>query len=267
MKSLSYYLSFLFFILIACGKKSEPPAPLEKPTAVKDSIPTLRLCTERFPPAVQPLTERVYAGILSANRWRFTTGAARQITVSFSDGLIPIQNKIKAIASEWEAITSAKFVYVPYTEHSDIKISFKEKGASWSYIGTDSKNYDPSMNFGWLEEETVDSLFRSVVLHEFGHAIGLVHEHSLRNGNPIKWNVDSVYAYYMNYPNYWKVEEIEENIFKKYSQDQLIGGTFDPLSIMVYHIPASLTTDGYSTPLNVKISREDKKIVANAYLR
>ncbi|WP_437321271.1 matrixin family metalloprotease [Sorangium sp. So ce385] len=33
------------------------------------------------------------------------------------------------------------------------------------------------MNFGWLTLESTQADVESVVLHEFGHALGLIHEH------------------------------------------------------------------------------------------
>ena len=38
------------------------------------------------------------------------------------------------------------------------------------------------MSFGWLSQDLPEDQFRAVVLHEFGHALGLIHEH------PARWN-------------------------------------------------------------------------------
>ena len=70
------------------------------------------------------------------------------------------------------------------------------------------------MNFGWLDE--------AVVLHEFGHAIGLAHEHQ----NPdkgIKWNEDAVIRDLSGPPNNWDVATIRHNVLNKYAHDQING--------------------------------------------
>jgi len=33
------------------------------------------------------------------------------------------------------------------------------------------------MNYGWLRDDTQDEEYSRVVLHEFGHALGCIHEH------------------------------------------------------------------------------------------
>lgn len=33
------------------------------------------------------------------------------------------------------------------------------------------------MHFGWLRDDTDDVEWRRVVVHEFGHALGAIHEH------------------------------------------------------------------------------------------
>ncbi|WP_254410962.1 M12 family metallopeptidase [Dyadobacter diqingensis] len=274
LKLQAFWCSFvvclvLVLLTVSCTSKNNSDSQ-EKTSEIvaKDSIPPhVRLCTELIPDSYIDKVEGLSAGVLSATRWRWAPGKSKVITVTFIDGVQSIQKRVQNIASAWEPLIGAKFMYVPNSQNADIKISFAQKGVSWSSIGTDSKNRRPSMNFGWLEEEEIDSLFQSVVLHEFGHAIGLVHEHQLPNGNKIKWNVDSVYAYYMGYPNFWKIKDIKLNIFDRYSQNQIIGGKYDPLSIMMYHIPASLTEDGYTTPINVRISKEDKRTITDVYLR
>ncbi|WP_218780913.1 hypothetical protein [Paenibacillus amylolyticus] len=33
------------------------------------------------------------------------------------------------------------------------------------------------MNFGWFDQDTEESEFERTVMHEFGHALGCIHEH------------------------------------------------------------------------------------------
>ena len=111
------------------------------------------------------------------------------------------------------------------------------------------------MNFGWLDE--------AVVLHEFGHAIGLAHEHQ----NPevgIQWNEPAVIRDLSGPPNSWDVDTIRHNVLNKYTHDQVNGTEFDPQSIMLYSFPADWTLNGFHTEPNTKLSSVDEAFAASA---
>ena len=72
---------------------------------------------------------------------------------------------------------------------AQIRISFLQDG-SWSYIGKDALQIpakDPTMNYGWLKADTEDEEYSRVVLHEFGHSLGAIHEHQ-SPGVTIPWD-------------------------------------------------------------------------------
>lgn len=99
---------------------------------------------------------------------------------------------------------------------AEIRIDFQDDGA-WSYIGTDCKDIplnQSTMNFGWQDE--------GVVLHEFGHAIGLIHEHQNPLGG-IKWNKPNVYRDLGGPPNLWPKETVDHNMFATYAVEQING--------------------------------------------
>ena len=117
---------------------------------------------------------------------------------------------------------------------ADIKIDFDPKGGAWSLLGTDSlseKKDVATMNFGWFDVPTT--------LHEFCHALGMVHEHSNPNGKPINWAVCHV-TKWANSTQGWDADTIKENIIEKYKVDQINGSEFDPQSIMLYFFPGTI---------------------------
>jgi serralysin len=195
--------------------------------------------------------------VKGAYRWKI-----RKLKVSFLDGDKELQKKVAEAAKIWEQYCDMRFDFGDF-ERSDISISFLYAG-SWSQIGSYSTKVSPSMNFGWLDRYSSDEEIRAVVLHEFGHALGCIHEHQSPPAG-IKWDTAAVYAYYMGLPNNWGVDDVKSNIFYKYNKDQVNHTNFDPKSIMIYEIPDELTKDNFSVKANTELSAEDKRFIAATY--
>lgn len=121
---------------------------------------------------------------------------------------------------------------------ADIRISFDPYGGAWSYLGTDILTYkdkeEATMNFGWFDVPTT--------LHEFCHALGMVHEHSNPNGNLINWDEGRVYKWAKDSQG-WDKETTKANIIERYKKDEINGSQFDSKSIMLYFFPGTLTND------------------------
>ncbi|MFZ1676231.1 MAG: hypothetical protein WBP41_19270 [Saprospiraceae bacterium] len=148
-----------------------------------------------------------------------------------------------------------------------IRISFIADEGSWSYVGTECKDIpanEPTMNFGWLRDNTNEAEWERVVVHEFGHALGCIHEHQNPTGG-IKWNKPVVYAYYKRKPNEWEPEDVDSNIFEKYSSNITQFTQMDRDSIMAYYIPPAFTTNGFSMPENSKLSPTDIAFIRAQY--
>ena len=102
-------------------------------------------------------------------------------------------------------------------------------------------------------------------LHEFGHAIGLVHEHQNPAGG-IEWNEDVVIRDLSGPPNNWTVEQIRHNVLNKYSVDQIRGTEFDRNSIMLYFFPDAWVKNGQGTKENNDLSSQDTAFIASREL-
>jgi len=120
----------------------------------------------------------------------------------------------------------------------------------------------PSMNFSWFSSATSDAEFSRTIKHEFGHLIGLIHEHQNPTAN-IQWDKPKVYAYYAQQG--WGSLQVDNNIFLKYSTSVTNYSNYDSFSIMHYPIDASLTTDGYSVGWNNILSIRDKFFINGIY--
>jgi serralysin len=204
------------------------------------------------------------AALLNDARW--PDGA--EIRVRFLEGDESLRERVKAVATRWTGPDMAKltFNWVEGGE-SDIRIAFQQSDGSWSYLGTqcqDIPDDQPTMNYGWLTPDSDDDELNRVVLHEFGHALGLIHEHQNPQGG-IDWNEPAVIADLSGPPNNWDEEAIRHNVLDHYAPDAVTATDVDPDSIMMYPIPASWTNDGFSADLNSDLSPTDIEFIGSVY--
>jgi len=201
--------------------------------------------------------------LLAGKLWR----KGRTLSVGFMDGSTTQRKRVIEHASEWMRYANIRFDFSVSPSRADIRISFEADPGSWSYVGTDSlgiSKSEPTMNFGWLGDDTDDEEYRRVTQHEIGHALGCIHEHQNPKGG-IKWNEEAVYAYFGGPPNNWSREEIYGNVLQKYSLTQLNASRFDRKSIMLYSFPGEFIKGGVGTPSNTRLSVEDKRFIASRY--
>jgi hypothetical protein len=141
--------------------------------------------------------------------------------------------------------------------NAHIRISFDPTDGAWSYVGTDAlsiPNGQATMNLGFMDRGTSG--------HEFGHAIGLGHEHQNPAGG-IVWNEAEVIADLSGPPNNWTEAQIRHNVLDRYSADQIRGTDFDEKSIMLYEFPAEWTVNRAGTTGNSNLSATDMAFIAS----
>lgn len=167
----------------------------------------------------------------------------------------------RAVAQEqagwWSAVANLKFEFGDAPD-AEIRVAFDPSDGAWSYIGTDCRDIplnQPTMNLGFLDGGTA--------AHEFGHAIGLAHEHQNPAGG-IRWNEPVVIREMAKSPNFWDEQKTRHNILAKYAADQVNGTAFDPESIMLYFFPSTWTLNGIGTKANDVLSATDRQFVAGA---
>ena len=216
-------------------------------------------------PDTLPTEGNERAALIKRHMW--STGEL--IEISFLDGIPSVQERVKQAALRWvgPGMANLRLIFRTDTTNTPIRISFKEKG-SWSMVGTSCRNVAdktrPTMNFGWLTELSTDEQVARVVLHEFGHALGLTHEHMSPAGG-IPWDRDQVIKDLSGPPNNWTLAQIENNMFRQFEKAETNFTALDPKSIMMYPIPAKWTTDGFSVDTNRDLSKTDKKFIRKQY--
>lgn len=213
----------------------------------------------------QAVQTRTRMALIRSKQWQ----PGQELRCRFLHGSTEVKKKVEAIAHEWEKHANIKLKFVK-TGDAEIRIAFADDG-SWSAVGRDALNteyfpkHQPTMNYGWLDSSTSAAEYQRVVLHEFGHALGCIHEHQSPKFDR-KWNRAKVLETFSGSPNFWSEEEIEHNVLKKYSSTGVASTDFDADSIMLYVFDADLFSDGKGpTNDNKKLSVKDIKFIKQLY--
>ena len=186
---------------------------------------------------------------------RFEPG--EPIRVCFFEGSVQLRKRIATVANRWAEVseTSLKLDFgdpaaprlCSSREFNHIRVGFRYKGY-WSMVGRESVELVPqneqSMNFARFNiNPPGDARFERLVLHEFGHALGLYHEHQneiARCDQEYNWTV--VESELQGDPNFWTPEQVTHNMRPKPGQGE--PGPFDVKSIMIYAFPSKFYVKG-----------------------
>jgi Astacin (Peptidase family M12A) len=187
------------------------------------------------------------------------------LAVYFFNGNTSIQKRVLGIANEWSKYGNIKFVLTTKEDKSDIRVDFREPGFN-SEVGTNAikiPNDKSTMSLEYLDTISDQQFFEATVLHEFGHALGFIHEHQRKTAS-IPWNKPAVYKYHFDL-NGWDTRTVDEQVFKQYSREHKNSSKFDPYSIMIYEVPDSLTLGHFEIGWNFKLSDVDKSTIQIFY--
>lgn len=226
---------------------------------VAESLRHLHVCVDRAP-TPKPFRDRL--AFASSRKWGVNT-----LHVRFLDVPDVVRGRIVAAARPWqEALSGRLAIYFDDAEAAEIRIACTQSG-HWSYVGTECSEQPlgaPTMNFANFSALTDPGTLQRVVLHEFGHALGCVHEF-LSPAAGINWNEEAVFAFYAGPPNFWSQEKTRQNVLDQYDESVTARTEFDPDSIMMYPIAPELTRDGRGYEWRSKLSASDVAFIQQMY--
>ncbi|OXG02256.1 astacin (peptidase family M12A) [Flavobacterium araucananum] len=253
MKKLKFVIAAFTFIFFSCDKNNETTQNSFS------SADETEICTFDLKNSQKNVTSKSSAAIINWPRWE--TGQI--IKIKFLDGESWQHEIVKKYAAEWIKYANLKFEYVSKDQYAHIRIGFDVGSpGAWSQLGKSpgSETSSQTMRLGTLKVAK-EEWAAQTILHEFGHALGLHHETQNPSAN-IKWNLPKVYKYYSELMG-WSNEETDRWVIKKESSTNY--SEYDPLSIMHYLIPSSLTTNGVGVSATYGLSSVDMHSINNWY--
>ena len=221
---------------------------------------------EQFDPAMLPRqTDLLHAPPEElALAWRRQWQCGQELRIRFLDGEPRLHQRVQANAETWLRYANLGFVFGNHAD-AEIRVSFSGRGY-WSLVGTDAMRAGqtaPTMQLGGFTSATANVELRRTVLHEFGHAIGCIHEQASPAAG-IPWNEPKVYDFYREWQG-WDDDRIYRNVLQRYATEETLYSNYDPASIMQYPVPAYLTRNGYEVGWNTELSAGDKSFIARMY--
>ncbi|KAI1742644.1 hypothetical protein F4680DRAFT_411304 [Xylaria scruposa] len=204
--------------------------------------------------------DSLHLGVVRSKTW--PTG--HTLKIKLIGGNDEMRQQVEKYAREWTKYANIRMAFIEDPSDAEIRVTFK-KGGSWSLVGRDclTRLTEPTMNLGCFGHGALDYEVARTVYHEFGHALGCVHEHQ----NPIqgiRWDKERVYSYYAQSMG-WDRVTVDRNILTKYTDNATQFSCFDIDSIMLYHVPKELTLDGSSILPNNDLSPTDIDFIRRVY--
>lgn len=208
------------------------------------------------------------AALLNRAFW----GRGARLTIGFLEGETELHTRVAELAERWITETGADIQFEFWIgnrrdpREANLRIAFRPDKGSQSFLGRYALAVTggaATMNLGWMSLELADDKASAVVLHEFGHALGLIHEH-LSPAQRIDWNVPHVIADLRSTQG-WSDDIIQANMFAHYDPKEVYATDIDPRSIMMYPIPEEWTNNGFSAPFNSSLTAQDKALIKAAY--
>ncbi|ARP68943.1 hypothetical protein LK07_03200 [Streptomyces pluripotens] len=171
--------------------------------------------------------------------------------------------------SQWQDLgLGIIFTEVGDRHEAELRIGFQAGAGSWSAVGRQA------LSLGWGERtmnlgcDVTPPGERGTVLHQIGHALGMVHEHQSPFAG-LHWDDEAVYAELAGPPNFWSRQTTYTNVLHTLDACEARGPVWDPQSVMALPFGPGLVLEPerYRTGLSPSAtpSPADKEFVLRWY--
>jgi hypothetical protein len=162
---------------------------------------------------------------------------------------------------KWQPSVNLTFEFVE-SGYSDIRIK-TGSDENASAVGTDALLAPQDEPTLYLSIDHNYPSFEGIVLHEFGHALGLQHEHQHPKAT-IPWDKPKTYKYYKEKYD-WDEDVVDFNLFKTFEINEHFLAPYDKDSIMHYVVDNEVTLGDFEVGENSKISMLDRRAMRKIY--
>lgn len=182
------------------------------------------------------------------------------LRVRFLDKNPAFEHTVRRYLPLWSVYANIQFEFSD-DKDAEVRVGFQEGVGNWAYSGPaclDVAVDQPTINFAFLDPPEAS------VLHEFGHVLGLEHEHNHPTG--MKWKKEAIYKSMSGPPNNWDKATTDAQFFSTWSRSTFpVKKTFDPSSVMAYPMPKEWT--GLETEFGHKdsLTQGDKDFIERLY--
>ncbi|MFO0635376.1 MAG: hypothetical protein U0168_21225 [Nannocystaceae bacterium] len=207
-------------------------------------------------------------GLVAHTEFLWPNGAT--LNVHFTDGSMAARHAVAEVAAEWTKHANLELAFFfdenapPPVTH--VRVKFDDPACN-SALGTTSQYSidagDVSMRLCHVDGMVGTDGFQRVVLHEFGHALGMEHEHQSPNAH-FDWDKPAVYEYYWTTQG-WDQAFVDQWVFRQVEASTVDASEYDPTSVMQYFFPPEFTRDHRAITGSSELSELDKAWIARSY--
>ena len=247
------------------GKIGRKPVRVGRPGRDRTAV-SFTPCTSSLPTEAATPDDGM-EGLVAERSWLWPNGAT--LNVHFLDGTPAARRAVAEVAREWTEHANLTFAFFepddpPPTTH--VLVTFDHHACS-SALGTSSQMMiargDVSMTLCHMDTRIGTDVFQRIVLHEFGHAIGMHHEHQSPNAK-FDWDKPFVYQYYRDLAG-WNQHDVDMWVFRQVNPSLVNASEYDPLSVMQYSFPPEFTKNRQGIEGSHQLSPTDKAFAAKVY--